>query len=158
MGRDERLERLTQTWRWLFEPSSFELLEISPFGDLLLRDAAGVYWLLDVNFGRLEGPAARGGAAAEMFPDNFDGRLAGRYRAAEIELREGQCYAYTTLVIAKEGSFEPSNVWAAPMEEYVRMMGDLHGQLRGVADGTQVRVVAKNLRGEDHAIGVPADL
>ncbi|SEF50651.1 hypothetical protein SAMN05421819_0228 [Bryocella elongata] len=152
MNRQERLESLTRSWRWLFEPSSFELLEISPFGDLLSRDAAGMYWLLDVNFGKLMGPEVSGGAAAEMFPDNFDGRLASRYRDAGIELREGQCYAFTTPVISREGSYEPFNVYGVDSMERVSFMGDFHRQIQQIPDGTTVRIVIRSVRWLDSGV------
>ena len=116
---NERLERLTQTWRWLFGPSPFVLLAISPFGDLLMRNATGRYRLLDVNFGELLESAATGDDPAVLFPDNFDGRLVSRYRAAGVELREGQCYAFTTPVIARESSYEPFNIYAVDLMERV---------------------------------------
>jgi hypothetical protein len=140
---DSHLEDLARDWRWLFDPAGFEVVAISPFGDLL-RDEAGAFRLLDLNFGEIVESLAEGDDPAVLFPESFDGLLAARYRAAGIELREGQCYAFTTPVMAKQGSYEPGNVYAVSGAERISFIGDFHRQIKDIADGETMRIVVRS--------------
>ena len=139
------LEQLAADWRWLFDPADFELLALSPFGDLVLRDKTGAVCLLDVNSAELQYATTESTDLVKMFPDAFDDRLASRYRDAGLMLGEGKCYGFKTPVIAVESSFEPSNVYVATLTEYVGWMGDFHHQIRDVEDGQTIRLVVRNL-------------
>jgi hypothetical protein len=74
MARD--LGVLSEDWKWLVNLDQFTLLEISPFGDLFMRDSTGAYCLLDVNCGELEYSKKAGNDPALLFPIAFDMKIA----------------------------------------------------------------------------------
>jgi len=139
------LDELAADWRWFFDPADYTLLTTSPFGDLVLRDRSGAICLLDVNFATIEYATNEGVDLATLFPDAFDDRLASRYRDAGLVLAEGQCYGFKTPIVTAESSFGPSNVYVAPLVEYVSFMGDFGRQISDVEDGQRIRLRVGNL-------------
>lgn len=135
---------LAADWSWLIDLDDFELIELSPFGDLFLRDRTQAYCLLDINCGALEYATTNGSNASELFPIAFDDSIARTYRDAGLHVRPGTCYGYKVQCVAG-GLLEPSNVYIASLTEYVSFMGCFHEQIRDVADGESV--VIKVVRG-----------
>jgi len=133
---------LAADWSWLIELDDYELVDISPFGDLLLESRGGTLCLLDINQGILECPSADSPDPAVLFPYAFDGRLATKYRQGQIFLKQGTCYGYKIQTVIG-GSFEIENVYVANLAEYVSLMGSFHVQIKDIPDGQKVRIVVK---------------
>jgi hypothetical protein len=140
-----KLDELAGDWRWLFDPADYTLLTTSPFGDLVLQDRSGAICLLDVNLAQIVYATNDGSDLVKLFPNAFDDRLASRYRDGGLVLAEGQCYGFKTPVVTAESSFEPSNVYVAPLVEYVNFMGDFGRQISDVEDGQRIRLKVGNL-------------
>ncbi|HXE07516.1 MAG TPA: T6SS immunity protein Tdi1 domain-containing protein [Acidobacteriaceae bacterium] len=141
MGPD--LNQLAKEWKWLIDLSGQQLITMSPFGDLLLRNESGDISLLDINLGALEPAASSASDPVLLFPVAFDDRIASSYRKAGLQLTDGKCYGYKTPCVAG-GSLEPENVYVATASEYISFMGDFHYQIRDVPDGGSIRLKVIN--------------
>jgi hypothetical protein len=134
------LKVLAADWAWLFNAAEYALLDISPFGDLFLKDKTGALCVLDVNLGVLEYAQEDGSDPASLFPELFDGRLAEAYRKAQLCLSSGACYGYKIQLVTG-GSLSLENVYIASLTEYVSFMGCFHFQINDVPDSGQVKIV-----------------
>jgi hypothetical protein len=132
-----QLTMLTMDWKWLFDSDQFTLLEISPFGDLFMRDPTGALCLLDVNLGELQYAEIEGTNPDLLFPIAFDMSTANGYIKAGLLPVDGQCFGYKQQLVAG-GSLESHNVYIATHSEYISFMGDFHRQIQDVPDGTTV--------------------
>jgi hypothetical protein len=137
------LALLTNEWRWLFQPTQFTLLEVSPFGDLFMRDETGAVCLLDINLGALQYAEIEDDNPALLFPIAFDMVIATGYIKAGLLPAEGQCFGYKQQLVAG-GSMEIDNVYIATLSEYVTFMGDFHHQIQDIPDGTTVTLKVIN--------------
>ena len=127
----------------MIDLDQFTLLEISPFGDLFLKDFTGSFCLLDINFGELKYADVEGSDPALLFPFAFDMVIATNYVQAGLLPVDGQCYAYKIPSVAG-GSLEVSNVYVATAAEYISFMGDFHHQIMDVPDGGRIRLKVIN--------------
>jgi hypothetical protein len=139
------LKILAKDWGWLIDVDQFKLLEVSPFGDLFLKDSTGALCLLDINLGELQYAEVAGSNSAALFPMAFDMVIAADYAKAGLLPTDGQCYGYKNQLVAG-GSLEPSNVYVANAAEYISFMGDFHYQIKDVADGETVTLKVVNLK------------
>lgn len=133
------LKTLAANWSWLIDLDFFQLVKISPFGDLFMLDQTQACCLLDINLGALEYATAEGSDPCELFPIAFDGRIESSYVAAGLHLLPGTCYGYKVQCVAG-GSIGPRNVYVATLSEYIAFMGSFHEQIRDVADGDSVAI------------------
>ena len=137
------LATLTKDWKWLFDPDQFTLLEVSPFGDLFMKDATGAFCLLDVNMGEIQYAEIEGSNPALLLHFAFDMVIATGYIKAGLLPVEGECFGYKQQLVAG-GSMEVDNVYVATMSEYISFMGDFHRQIQDVPDGATVTLKAIN--------------
>ena len=136
---DYELKTLAADWFWLIQLEDYELISVSPFGDLFLRDESDAYCLLDINLGCLEYATKEGIDPAELFPIAFDDSIARGYRESGLLLKPGTCYGYKTPCVTG-GSVESNNVYVADLPEYVSFMGCFHFQIKDVVDGETVEI------------------
>ena len=141
------LRDLAADWAWMIDLEEYTVIDVSPFGDLLLSDRTGALVLLDVNGGCLEEGAVASDDPAVVFPIAFDDRIAKGYREAQLFLKPGTCYGYKVPCVTG-GSLLPENVFIATLTEYVSFMGQFHLQIKDVEDGerVQIRVVWPKLQ------------
>ena len=137
------LATLAEGWKWLFDSDQFTLLEVSPFGDLFMRDTTGAFCLLDVNMGELQYARTEGTNPALLFHIAFDGVIAAGYIKAGLLPVDGECFGYKQQLVAG-GSLESHNVYIATLSEYVSFMGDFHREIRDVPDGATVVLKVTN--------------
>jgi hypothetical protein len=142
--------RLLSTWAWLLPPRVSPWL-MNRFGDVFLIYPDGAVHILDVGRGAVERVADsrdefcslidRGDHADQwlMIP------LVDRVAAAGLRPGPGQCYGYERPPVLG-GDYTVENTTVLPVEEHLGFTGELHEQLRGVADGDRVRLVARSAR------------
>ncbi|MBB5057604.1 hypothetical protein HDF16_002310 [Granulicella aggregans] len=131
------LTEVAKDWDWLADLKEFNLLAISPFGDLLLQDASGSICLLDINLGSLEAATEAGVNPSILFPMAFDDAIAAGYRKDGLHLSSGTCYGYKRQLVTG-ATMESANVYIATLSEYLSFMGSFHDQIKDVADGETV--------------------
>jgi hypothetical protein len=131
------LKEIAKDWAWLTDLNEYQLLAISPFGDLLLEDKTGVVSLLDINFGELMPARTSGRNPISLFPIAFDDRIAADYRKAGLLLSDGKCYGYKRQLVT-DATLEAENVYVATLSEYLSFMGSFHDQIKDVVDGETV--------------------
>jgi hypothetical protein len=134
---DEPLRRALDDWSWLFIKGGKEIIDATPFGDLILRDpVAELYWL-NVNAGRI----ARFLGTEEERTRIFDSRTAKELERQGLTIERNQCYALKPQAIFKAYTLE--NTYVATLSQYVSFMGDFHRQIKDLPDGTTVRAKVK---------------
>jgi hypothetical protein len=138
------VERLLDEWEWLVN-GKFGLLAVNAFGGLFLEDTQGTVHRLDVTGGTMSMIAS----SSEEFTKAASSGKAGKWLLddllAQAEQRglhphKGQCIGYKIPLVFKESASAADNTYVADLYEYVAFMGDLHGQIRDVADRGQVRM------------------
>jgi hypothetical protein len=127
----------------LIDLDQFTLLEVSPFGELFLKDSTGAFCLLDINFGELKYANVAGSDPALLFPFTFDFVIAHAYIKAGRLPEDGQCFGYKEPLVTR-GSLQPDNVYVATTAEYISFMGDFHCQIKDIPDGTTVTLKVIN--------------
>jgi hypothetical protein len=142
---EAELSVLAKDWSWLIDLDQFTLLEVSPFGDLFLKDSTGAFCLLDINLGELQYAEVAGSNPAVLFPMAFDMVIVADYIKAGLLPTDGQCYGYKSQLVAG-GSLEPANVYVASAAEYISFMGDFHYQIKDVADGETITLKVVNYK------------
>jgi hypothetical protein len=136
-------ERLLAEWRWL-RPQPMALVARSAFGDLFLRDEAGIIFKLDIAIGQLKQIAksetefrnlARMKEQREEWfaePDELAAAAGGLNPGPE------QCIAFKTPILFAEGG-APNNAYVGSLYEQVAFLGDLHRQIAELPEGTKVQ-------------------
>jgi len=137
------ISEIAKDWAWLTDLNEYQLLAVSPFGDLLLEDKTGVISLLDVNFGDLEPARTAGRDPIYLFPIAFDDKIAADYRKAGLILSDGTCYGYKRQLVTG-ATLEAENVYVATLPEYLSFMGSFHDQIKDVVDGETVTLKVIN--------------
>jgi hypothetical protein len=139
------VERLLAQWRWLCS-RKMALVARTAFGDLFLRDEAGVVSWLDTDVGRLtkvsdseaefREMAETAEKRAEWFAEADEQACAKRGLSPDIS----QCIAFSIpLVFAKSGS--PSNKpYLIDLYEHVSFLGELNQQISDLPDGANARL------------------
>jgi hypothetical protein len=138
------VERLLSEWRWLC-PHRVVLVARTAFGDLFLRDEAGVVFWLNTAVGKLTEVAH----SETQFLEIAETREMRREWFAEPELeacaRRGlnptssQCIGFSVpLVFAESGS--PDTAYLADLYDYVSFLGDLSRQISRLPDGVKIRL------------------
>jgi hypothetical protein len=138
---DEQFRSALESWTWLDLAGKGPLCA-SPFGDVFLEDAAGVWWL-DTLEGTLTRPwASRAQFATALSEETGQDRylLVGLALAAEERgLRPGPDQVYGFTVPPKlGGGFEPDNVEVIDFVLGLNIAGQVHQQLKDLPPGTRV--------------------
>jgi hypothetical protein len=138
---DEQFGSALESWSWLDLAGKAPLCA-SPFGDIFLEDAAGVWWL-DTLEGALTRPwSTRDEFASAVADETGQDRylLVGLALAAEERgLAPGPDQVYGFTVPPKlGGGFDPDNVEVIDFVLGVNVTGQLHQQLKDLPPGTKV--------------------
>lgn len=138
---DEQFGSALESWNWLDLAGKAPLCA-SPFGDIFLEDAAGVWWL-----DTLEGTLTRAWSTRDEFASAVADEtgqdrylLVGLALAAEERgLAPGPDQVYGFTVPPKlGGGFDPDNVEVIDFVLGVNVTGQLHQQLKDLPAGTKV--------------------
>ena len=125
-------------WRWLV-PGQVNLLGISTFGELIIRDEMDQVFILDIHEGRLQKLTE----AQDSFWDNPS--LENIFKETELhelqskgwKLRELECFTYTMPIVVKEG---PHKLCTMNVYEAVGFLGDFHRQVKDLPDGAKIQL------------------
>jgi hypothetical protein len=132
-------------WSWLLGGAWSPLL-VSAVGDVFLINSAGAIARLDTGSASLEKVAEnlehfeRALGDPATVPDWFLEPVVDELRSQGKRLGPGECYGFTVLPIFKGGSYTAGNRFCLAAKEHIRLTGDVHSQLRDVADGGRVRI------------------
>jgi hypothetical protein len=137
------VERLLGEWRWLC-PQPMTLVARSAFGDLFLRDEAGIIFKLDVAIGQLK-QIAKSEAEFRNLARTKEQREEWFAESDELAATAGglkpgpeQCVAFKTPILFAEGG-APNNAYVGSLYEQVAFLGDLHRQIAELPEGTKVQ-------------------
>ena len=138
------VERLLSEWRWLC-PHRMALVARTAFGDLFLRNEAGVIFWLDTAVGKLTAVAHSETQFLEMAKTSEKQREWFAETEVQASARRGlnpnstQCIGFSVpLVFAESGS--PDTAYIADLYEYVSFLGDLNHRISSMPDGAKVRL------------------
>jgi len=130
----------------LIEPgTSIQPWMMNAFGDLFWFDEQEQVNLLTISDGCNEVIAETEDEFFEKLsdPDNLTlwlmVDLVDEVKEQGMELGDGQCYGFKLLPYL-EGEFDPSNVYVSDIEEYWDFCGDVHRQLDGLPDGSEITI------------------
>jgi hypothetical protein len=138
---DEQFRSALESWTWLDLVGKAPLCA-SPFGDVFLEDAAGVWWL-DTLEGTLTRPwSSRDEFAAAVSDEGGQDRylLVGLALAAEergLEPDPDEVYGFR-VPPKLGGGFDPDNVEVIGFVLGVNITGQIHQQLKDLPPGTKV--------------------
>jgi hypothetical protein len=138
------VERLLSEWRWLC-PHQMVLVARTAFGDLFLRNEAGVVFWLNTAVGKLTEIAHSGTQFLEMAETSekrnewFAEPEVQASATLGLNPTSTQCIGFSVpLVFAESGS--PGTPYIADLYEYVSFLGDLNRQISSLPDGAKVRL------------------
>jgi hypothetical protein len=138
-------ERLLREWKWLVS-GEFSLLALNAFGDLFLKDGEGTVHRLDVVAGRIAAitnSEEEFRNAANEPSKQQEWFLVGDAEKAKqkgYSPGKGQCVGGKIPWVFRESAGVVDNLCVIDLYQYVSFMGDVHHQMRGVADGDKVRI------------------
>ena len=138
------VERLLAEWKRLC-PRRMTLVGRTAFGDLFLRDAAGLILCLNTAVGKLTQVAE----SEAQFREQAQSREKRKEWFAEpdeeacakrgLKPNSSQCVGFSVpLVFAESGSSDTAYI--ADLYEYVSFLGDLHRQIANLPNGSKVRL------------------
>jgi hypothetical protein len=137
------VERLLADWRWLC-PQPMSLVARSAFGDLFLRDEAGIIFKLDIAIGQLK-QIAKSEAEFRNLARTKEQREEWFAERDELAAAAGglnpgpeECIAFKTPILFAEGG-APNNAYVGSLYEQVAFLGDLHRQIAELPEGTKVQ-------------------
>jgi len=137
------VERLLGEWRWLC-PQPMALVARTAFGDLFLRDEAGIIFKLDIAIGQLkqiaksEAEFRNLARTKEQREEWFAERDESAAAAGGLNPGPEQCVAFKTPILFAEGG-APNNAYVGSLYEQVAFLGDLHRQIAELPEGTKVQ-------------------
>jgi hypothetical protein len=138
------VERLLGEWRWLC-PQPMGLVARSAFGDLFLRDEAGIIFKLDIDIGQLKQIAKSEtefrnlARTKEQREEWFAERDELAAAAGGLKPSPDQCIAFKTPILFAEGG-APNNAYVGSLYEQVALLGDLNRQISQLPDGSKVQL------------------
>ena len=139
-------KNLIGSWEWLLEDE----MEVAPwlvsrFGDLFFVDELGVVNWLNISDGELIEVASSEEEfiallevednAADWFQMVFVDELS----ESDRKLGPGQCYAFKTLPVLG-GEYDAANIHIVSVSGYWQYCGQIHAQLDGLPDGTELEI------------------
>jgi hypothetical protein len=142
--------RLLSAWAWLLPPRVRPWL-MNRYGDLFLIYPDGTVHWLDVGRGAVEQVAASRDEFSTKLDEGDNANqwlmipLVDRAVAAGVRLGPGQCYGFKRPPVLG-GDYTVENTAVLPVAEWLGFSGELHEQLREVADGDHVRLVVRAAR------------
>ncbi|MBN8733567.1 MAG: DUF1851 domain-containing protein [Acidobacteria bacterium] len=127
-------------------PPSVTVWFVNRFGDVFLVMEDGSVHLLDVGYGRIERLADSRDDLANQIDvgDNAEGwllvPLAAQCLAAELIHSPDQCFGFKVSPILG-GEYAVDNIVPTDLSVHYSFLADIYAQTKGLADGTQVRVI-----------------
>ncbi len=134
---------LLAQWRWLLRGHP-RLCGWSAAGDLFYADESGQIWRLDPGAGDAECVAESDAAFVQLLADATAAeellllQVLRDFEARHGPLETNQCLGFTTLPVFG-GAYTADNRYALPVQEYAAFTGEVHRQIRDLADGARVR-------------------
>ncbi len=141
-GHDWRA--LLSAWSWLL-PENFTVWLVNRFGDIFLVTDDGSVHMLDAGSGSLTKLAESREDFAQKIDEGNNTNLwlmvplVDSCVAAGITLKPGHCYGFK-IPPSLGGAYSVENSEVTDMSVHYELLGQIHGQLRGVPDGTAVKV------------------
>jgi len=141
---NDEAESLLTEWRWMIGDDKHVLL-VTASGDVFLVDADGYVFWLETGSGRLAQVASSVlafQAAIEEDANRQEWLLAPvveGLRANGKVLAPGECYGFCTPA-ALGGAYDGDNRVAVAAQEHFGFTGYLHGKMKDLPDGTQVKL------------------
>ena len=140
----EEAQSLLSEWLWFLSDGKRVLL-VSASGDLFLADPNGRVFWLETGSGRLtqvassvadfEAALANEANQVEWLLEPIVGEL----RAQGVSLAPGQCYGFCMPAVLG-GAYDGDNRVAVSVREHFGFTGYLHGKMKDLPDGTQVKL------------------
>jgi type VI secretion system (T6SS) immunity protein Tdi1 len=132
-------------WSWFLKGKWSPLL-VSAVGDVFLENETGQVFRLDTGTGEIEPVASTVSAFSEALQSPASERdwllapVIDELRSQGKTLGRGQCYGFTILPVFKEGSYKAANRFVISALEHIRVTGNMHLQIKDLADGDKVRI------------------
>jgi hypothetical protein len=136
-------DALLEDWRWLLGDGRYTVFRATAMGDLILRDVAGRFHMLDTIDGKLQ-PLA--GSESELWQVLSDRRsrkrLLGTFivrglREAGVVLGPRQCYSPDHPPILG-GDLSDDNLKPCDIYVHLSIMGQIHRQVKDLPPGTPI--------------------
>lgn len=133
---------LLEDWAWLCEKPC-ELIAMTSFGDMFLRDETGGVHFLDLVSGKLSGIASSVTEFQQLVADKEKQRqrfltdLLTEIERAGLGLSAGQCFSFKKPP-ALGGKVELANVEVASIPVYISLLGQIHRQIKNLPPGTKI--------------------
>ena len=140
----EEAQSLLSEWRW-FVGEVQRVLLVSASGDLFLTDPDGKVFWLETGSGRLDQVAASVADFEAALADEINqqkwllAEVVEALRSKGVSLGPGQCYGFCMLAVLG-GAYDGDNRVAVTAREHFGFTGYLHGQIKDLPDGTQVKL------------------
>jgi hypothetical protein len=137
-------DELLADWRWLIGPEAYEVLRVTAFGDLFLRDAKGRVHLLDTAWGAITLVGTTELEWVQRLDDRHQRRewlfpfVVESLHRTGVFLKPGQCYSWKHPPHLG-GVMEVDNAEPRDVLVHVSMLGQIHRQSVGLPEGTPVR-------------------
>jgi hypothetical protein len=142
---------LLSEWAWLL-PSTLTLWLVNRLGDIVVVNENNNVSFFDIGCGKLK-PIADSRDHFSRLLDEGDNAnqwlaipLIDRLVESGLLLKPKTVYGFKTLPILG-GSYDVGNFYVASILEYYPFMGDIHGQIKDIPDGAQVRLKVINKPG-----------
>lgn len=135
-------DALLDDWRWLVG-RNVQLLLVSAFGDLFLRDGAGTVHWLETGAGRYKRIATsadefRGRMQQREYADSwFSPEVVGDLITRGMRLQPNECYSYIKPP-QLGGDLGIDNVEAADLEVHCSMFGQIAKQVKDLPPGAKI--------------------
>ena len=124
-------------------PEAPRILRVTLFAEIVVADRDGAVHLLEAAAGMIERIAETEEEFWRRIRLDEDGwqlrPLVDRCREAGKLLREGECYAFTTLPLFG-GEYVVENVWTCPWREWFAFTGEIHVQTKDLPEGARIRI------------------
>lgn len=142
---DEALAALYEAWAW-FLPQPFQPVMASTLGDVFFQQGSEAVFWLNTGTAEISQVAESRAHFMELLKGEehvswFMPNLIEQLKDAGKHLKPDHCYTYAILPIFKEGKYEVSNLNPVPAKEHFGVTGTIHRQIKGLPDGTHVKVV-----------------
>lgn len=135
---------IREAWGWVgIDPD--EVVGENDFGNLIVRDKSGSYWRLcpEDSYCRIIADSReeldRLSKDQEFLNDWYMTALVEEAKNSLGPLSEGRKYYLVTPGILG-GAYDASNIRTLPLDELVRVSGDIAEQIKDLPDGTEVRI------------------
>ncbi len=139
---------LLSEWSWLL-PTTLTPWIVNRLGDIVVVNEDNTVSFFDIGCGKLKPIADSKDHLSRLLDEDDNANqwlaipLIDRLVDSGLVLKPQSVYGFKILPIL-DGSYEVDNFYVASIAEYYPFMGDIHGQIKDVPDGTQVRLKVIN--------------